>query len=339
MKSALLYGHNDLRVEEVADPVAGEGQAVIRIHASGVCPSDIRSYTAATAAKRDPWTPGHEIAGVVTELGSGDTGDLQVGDRVAVDWRGVCGHCHQCARGAANFCENLVKYPIAGFADATVMPVRQLTKLADGVGFEAASFAEPLACVLNAHRALPLPLTENVLVVGAGPIGLLHTQVAKARGGRVIVTDMKADRLKVAQELGAHDVVDASAGQREAVLDLTDGRGADVVVVTVGIPAVIEAAFGLVAKNGVVNLFAGTHPKGNLALNPDVPHYDQVSINGSHDFIPNDFATALRLLRFGQVDVAPLISHRFPLDAVAEAFETTKQQLGLKSLVVAEGES
>ncbi|WP_061295048.1 alcohol dehydrogenase catalytic domain-containing protein [Herbidospora cretacea] len=335
MRSALLYGHNDLRVEEVADPVAGEGQAVIRIHASGVCPSDIRSYTAATAAKRDPWTPGHEIAGVVTALGSGDTGDLQVGDRVAVDWRGVCGRCHQCARGAANFCENLVKHPIAGFADATVMPVRQLTKLADGVGFEAASFAEPLACVVNAHRALPLPLTENVLVVGAGPIGLLHTQVAGARGGRVIVTDMKTDRLKVASELGAHDVVEA-ANQKEAVLDLTDGRGADVVIVTVGIPAVIEAAFGLVAKNGAVNLFAGTHPKGAIALNPDVPHYDQVAINGSHDFIPNDFATALRLLRFGQVDVAPLISHRFPLDAVAEAFETTKQQLGLKSLVVSE---
>ncbi|NAS25286.1 alcohol dehydrogenase catalytic domain-containing protein [Herbidospora sp. NEAU-GS84] len=337
MKSALLYGHNDLRVEERPDPKAGEGQAVIRIHASGVCPSDIRSYTAATAAKRDPWTPGHEIAGVVTELGSGDTGDLQVGDRVAVDWRGVCGRCHQCVRGAANFCENLVKYPIAGFADATVMPVAQLTRLADGVSFEAASFAEPLACVVNAHRALPLPLAENVLVVGAGPIGLLHTQVARARGGRVIVTDMKADRLKAARELGAHDVAEV-ANQREAVLDLTDGRGADIVIVTVGIPAVIEAAFGLVAKNGAVNLFAGTHPKGAIALNPDVPHYDQVAINGSHDFIPNDFATALRLLRFGQVDVAPLISHRFPLAAVAEAFETTRQQRGLKSLVVAEGE-
>nr|WP_062338195.1 zinc-binding dehydrogenase [Herbidospora sakaeratensis] len=337
MKSALLYGHNDLRVENRPDPKAGEGQAVIRIHASGVCPSDIRSYTAATAAKRDPWTPGHEIAGVVTELGGGDTGDLQVGDRVAVDWRGVCGRCHQCVRGAANFCENLIKYPIAGFAEATVMPVEQLSKLPDGVGFESASFAEPLACVVNAHRALPLPLTENVLVVGAGPIGLLHTQVARARGGRVIVTDLKADRLKVAQQLGAHDVAEA-ANQREAVLDLTGGRGADVVIVTVGVPAVIEAAFGLVAKNGVVNLFAGTHPKGAIALNPDVPHYDQVSVNGSHDFIPNDFATALRLLRFGHVDVAPLISHRFPLDAVAEAFETTKQQLGLKSLVVAEGE-
>ncbi|TKK90750.1 zinc-binding dehydrogenase [Herbidospora galbida] len=338
MKSALLYGHNDLRVENRPDPKAGEGQAVIRIHASGVCPSDIRSYTAATAAKRDPWTPGHEIAGVVTELGSGDTGDLQVGDRVAVDWRGVCGRCHQCRKGAANFCERLIKYPIAGFAEATVMPVEQLSKLPDGVSFESASFAEPLACVVNAHRALPLPLTENVLVVGAGPIGLLHTQVARARGGRVIVTDMKADRLKVARKLGAHDVVDAAAHQREAVLDLTDGRGADVVIVTVGIPAVIEAAFGLVAKNGAVNLFAGTHPKGAIALNPDVPHYDQVAINGSHDFIPDDFATALRLLRFGQVDVAPLISHRFPLDAVAEAFETTKQQLGLKSLVVSEGE-
>ncbi|WP_436761770.1 zinc-binding dehydrogenase [Streptosporangium sp. V21-05] len=335
MKSARLYGHDDLRIEDVPDPRAGSGEAVVEIHASGVCPSDIRSYTGSGTAKRDPWTPGHEVAGVITELGDGQTGGFSVGDRVVLDWRGVCGRCHECARGAANFCENLVKFPIAGFAEATVMPVGQLRAVPDGLSLEAASFCEPLACVVNAHRGLAMPLACNVLVVGAGPIGLLHTQVARSRGARVIVADMKADRLATATALGAHDVVDASAGDtRQAVRALTEGRGADVVIVTVGSPAVISSAFELVARNGAVNLFAGTHPKGTVELNPDVPHYDQVAITGSHDFVPNDFATALRLLGFGMVDVAPLISHRFSLDSVVDAFETTRQQKGLKSLVV-----
>jgi len=336
VKAARLYGQNDLRVEEVADPAPAAGEAVITIAASGVCPSDIRSYTGAGAAKRAPWTPGHEIAGTITALGAGDTDGFAVGDRVAVDWRGVCGRCHECRRGAANFCANLVKLPIAGFAEATVIPTRQLHRIPTGLSFDAASFAEPLACVVNAHRALTMPLTSNVLVVGAGPIGLLHTQVAKARGARVIVADMRKERLAVASALGAHDVVDAATGDtRDQVRTLTEGRGADVVIVTVGVPAVIAEAFGYAARNGQVNLFAGTHPKGTVDLNPDVPHYDQIAITGSHDFIPDDFATALRLLALGYVDTAPLVSHRFPLDQVALAFETTRQQIGLKSLIVA----
>jgi L-iditol 2-dehydrogenase len=336
VKAARLYGQHDLRIEELPDPQAASGEAVVAIGASGVCPSDIRSYTGTGGAGRDPWTPGHEVAGTITALGDGADDGFVVGDRVVLDWRGVCGRCHECARGAANFCERLVKYPIAGFATATVIPTAQLRHVPDGLSLEAASFCEPLACVVNAHRQLPIMLTSNVLVLGAGPIGLLHTQVARSRGARVIVADLKAARLAVAGRLGAHDLVDAStADTREAVLSLTEGRGADTVIVTVGAPAVISSAFGLVARNGAVNLFAGTHPKGIVELDPDVPHYDQVAITGSHDFIPNDFSTALRLLRFGLVDVAPLISHRFSLDSVVDAFETTRSQVGLKSLIVA----
>ncbi|MFC6081220.1 zinc-binding dehydrogenase [Sphaerisporangium aureirubrum] len=334
MKAARLHGENDLRVEDVPDPEAGPGEAVVAVHASGVCPSDIRSYTGSGAAKRAPWTPGHEVAGVITELGDGPTGGFSVGDRVVLDWRQVCGRCHECTRGAANFCENLVKLPIAGFAESTVIPVGQLHAVPDGLSLSAASFCEPLACVVNAHRGMAMPPACDVLVVGAGPIGLLHTQMARARGARVIVTDMKTDRLAIATRLGAHDVVDAGGDTRAEVRALTGGRGADVVIVTVGAPAVIASAFGLAARNGTVNLFAGTHPKGVVELNPDVPHYDQIAITGSHDFIPHDFATALRLLRFGMVDAAPLISHRFSLDSVADAFETTRRQKGLKSLIV-----
>lgn len=363
MRAARLYGAGDLRVEEVPDPSPKPGEALVRIHASGVCPSDIRSYTGVKATKA-PWTPGHEIAGVIAALGpdapgpamsgprGADGGGLPaseasaagtvpepwaVGDRVAVDWRGVCGVCRQCQRGAANFCENVISYPIAGFADFTTMPLRQLRRLPDEVSFEAASFCEPLACVLNAHRAIPVELGADVLVVGAGPIGLLHTQVAVSRGARVIVLDRIADRLDTARACGAHDVVvagDDDGGAAE-VRRLTEGYGPDAVIVTVGIPSVIQTALTMAGRNATVNLFAGTHPKGTIAVNPDIPHYDQVSINGSHDFVPHDFSTALRLLRFGMVDVAPLVSHRFDLADITKAFETTRSQTGLKSIITA----
>ena len=335
MRTARLYAAGDLRVEEVPDPVPGEGEAVVRIHASGVCPSDIRSYTGVKAVKH-PWTPGHEIAGVVTALGPQAPAPWAVGDRVAVDWRGVCGRCRQCERGASNFCENVISYPIAGFADFTAMPLRQLRRLPDEVSFEAASFCEPLACVLNAHHAIPVRLGADVLVVGAGPIGLLHTQIAARRGARVIVLDRLAERLDVARRCGAHDVVVAGDdGGAAEVRRLTGGYGPDAVIVTVGIPEVIQTALTMAGRNATVNLFAGTHPKGTIAVNPDIPHYDQVSINGSHDFTPYDFSTALRLLRFGMVDVAPLVSHRFDLADITKAFETTRSQTGLKSLIVA----
>ncbi|BCB76502.1 zinc-dependent dehydrogenase [Phytohabitans flavus] len=336
MRAARLYGEGDLRVEEVPDPSPKAGEALVRIHASGVCPSDIRSYTGVKATKA-PWTPGHEIAGVIEALGPDSPEPWAVGDRVAVDWRGVCGVCRQCQRGAANFCENVISYPIAGFADFTAMPLRQLRRLPDAVSFEAASFCEPLACVLNAHRAIPVELGADVLVVGAGPIGLLHTQVAASRGARVIVLDRLAGRLDAARTCGARDVVvagDDDGGAAE-IRELTDGYGPDAVIVTVGIPSVIQTALTMAAKDATVNLFAGTHPKGTIAVNPDIPHYDQVQINGSHDFIPHDFSTALRLLRFGVVDIAPLVSHRFDLTDITKAFETTAAQTGLKSLIVA----
>ncbi|GAA3646462.1 zinc-dependent dehydrogenase [Nonomuraea antimicrobica] len=332
MKAALLYGVGDLRVEEVPRPVAGPGEVVVEVRGSGVCPSDIRSFTGAAASKA-PWTPGHEVAGTIAETGPGVGFPWVAGARVVLDWRGVCGVCRQCRRNAANFCESVVKHPIAGFAQFTKMPVTQLRIVPDEVSFEAASFCEPLACVLNAHRAIPVEPAADVLVLGSGPIGLLHTQVALRRGARVIVADRLPERLAVAERLGAHDVVQVGDDGLDEVRDLTDGYGPDAVIVTVGAPAAIESALGVAGRNAVVNLFAGTHPKGSVRLNPDVPHYDQVTINGSHDFNPGDFSTALRMLRFGLVDTGPLISHRFPLSAVKEAFEMTMSQKGLKSVI------
>ena len=335
MKVARLYGPADLRVEDVPEPSLGPSEAIIRVDACGVCPSDVRSYvTPKSDATKPPWTPGHEVAGTVIEVDD-DSRTIEVGSRVALDWRKVCGYCHFCRRGAQNFCLNLIKLPIRGFSTLTLMPVIQLHVIPESLSQEAASFCEPLACVLNAHRAMRISIGSDVVIIGSGPIGLLHTQVALKHGARVIVVDKLPERLELARQLGAHDTIDASKSDvREAVLSLTDHVGVDAVILTVGAPPVIESALRLAAKGGVVNLFAGTHPSEDISFSPDLPHYDQVSITGSHDYVPGDFSTALRLLAHRIIVTEPLVSSRFDLDDIVLGFEATINQEGFKSLIL-----
>jgi L-iditol 2-dehydrogenase len=334
MKAALLYGTRDLRVEDVGPAQLGPGEALIRIHACGVCPSDLRSYLG--VRKRDgTFTPGHEWAGVVEALGDSDDAGVHVGDRVVADWRGVCGTCYQCRRGVFNYCERMRRSVRGGFAEYGVAPIGQLRVLPDNVSFEEASFCEPLACITNAHSYTEIPLGGDVVVVGAGPIGLLHLQVARSRGGRVIVSDPIAARLATARELGAHDVVDASrCDPVERVRELTGGRGADAVIVAVGGAEPIRQGMEMGAINAWVNLFAGTYPAMEMPMDPNLIHYRQLRVTGSHDYTPHHFTTALRLIQYGMVRVEPLISPRFGLDEIRVAFDTTAERRGLKSMVL-----
>jgi L-iditol 2-dehydrogenase len=353
MKAARLYGTRDLRVEQIDDPRPGPGEALIRIEACGVCPSDVRGYTGARhgVGGNLPRTPGHEWTGVIEELGPPlDEGTaapsirvdeaqgeapITVGDRVVADWRYVCGRCYQCRRGVFNYCENMRRAVRGGFATLGVAPLSQLRRIPDNVSFEEASFSEPLACILNAHSGTRIDVGDDVVIVGTGPIGLLHTQMALRRGGRVIVSDPIASRLVMAKELGAHDTIDASQGDPvERVKELTGGRGADCVIVAVGAGEPIRQGLQMGAINGRVQLFAGTYPPTELPFDPNLVHYRQLVVTGSHDFTPHHFTTALKLIQHGIIKVAPLISHRFGLDDTKEAFETTANRLGLKSMVL-----
>jgi L-iditol 2-dehydrogenase len=265
---------------------------------------------------------------------AGADAPIKVGDRVVADWRQVCGRCYQCRRGVFNYCENLERGVRGGFAGYGVAPLTQLRALPEQVSFEEASFCEPLACVMQAHDYTQINLGDDVVIVGSGPIGLLHLQIARNRGARAIVSDPIAARLEKARELGAHDVIDASATDPVArVKELTEGRGANAVIVAVGGATPIRQGLEMAAINGWVNAFAGTYPAEEMAVDPNLIHYRQIRFTGSHDFTPHHFSMALKLIQHGIVRVAPLISHRFSLDDVREAFETTAQRRGLKSMV------
>ncbi|MHB1554817.1 MAG: zinc-binding dehydrogenase [Acidimicrobiales bacterium] len=348
MRAVQLHGVGDLRVDDLGELSVKPGRALIRVGACGVCPSEVRSYNGARTASAYehalPRVLGHEWAGVVEEVVPSEEGSdappVVAGQLVAVDWRCICGRCAWCSRGRADLCEHLRSGCVqGGFSDVGVAPLEQLYPFPAGVAAEAAAFTEPLACVLNGQERLGVELGADLVVLGCGPMGLLHVQLGKARGARVIACDPIAERTEVAAALGADDVV-AAAGEeaREEVRRLTEnGAGADAVVVAVGVAGAVDDGIAMAAKTGRVNVFAGTFPPKELPLDPNRIHYPQIAVTGTHDYTPHQFRRAGRLIARGVVSVQELISHRGGLDETVAGFERIVHHEGLKTMILPNG--
>ncbi len=205
---------------------------------------------------------------------------------------------------------------------------------------KAAAFTEPLACVVRGQTGLNLYPGEVELVVGAGPIGLMHMQVARAFGARVIVSDPISERLEKAKTLGADWVINPKEKNLdEYIKDTTYGWGVDAAVVTVGSARVVEQTIPLLAPGGRLNIFAGIYPKDEIHVDPNVIHYGEFVITGSADSTPKDFYRALNLIQTQQVNTESLISHLFPLEDLGQGFEVVKNRQGMKVMIEVNGES
>jgi len=335
MRAARLYGVGELGVEEIErHTIQAPDEVLIRTHACGVCPSDLRAYTGSRGGRAYPFTPGHEWAGEIIEVGPEVKG-WKVGDRVAPSWRVMCGTCYYCIRGLHNYCENIGRFrPRGGFAEYGASVQQALHRIPDNLSYNQAAFAEPLACCINGNRWTMINYGDDVVVVGAGPIGLLHAQLARHAGGRVIVSEFNAERLAMAKKLGADEVINASeVDPVEAVKDLTHGYGANAVIVAVGARRAEEQALEMAAIGASVNYFAGTYPPTTFPLDPNVVHYKQIRLTGSHDYTPMDFISGLLFMSQGVVKVEELISHELPLDQIKEGFDIVAAQQGLKVMV------
>jgi L-iditol 2-dehydrogenase len=336
MRVARLYGVGDLRVEQMERPtLSADDDVLIRIHACGICPSDIRAYTGIRPPHRPtPYVPGHEWAGEIVDIGDAVEG-FAVGDRVVPSWRVVCGRCYYCVRGIHNYCENLARGRVrGGFAEYGVAPARALLRIPEAVSYAEASFCEPVACCINGSLDSDIAFGDSVVILGAGPIGLIHLQLALHAGARVMARDLIPWRLEVAGELGVHALIRAEEENPvDQVMAMTGGYGADVVIAAVGAPQALEQALEMVGICGTVNFFAGTYPPTTLALDPNLVHYKQIRLTGSHDYTPHHFETALRFIEMGTVRVAPLISHSLALTQVAEGFDIVAGLRGLKVVI------
>lgn len=346
MKAAVVHGKGDIRLESVPVPAAVEGEIVVRVRASGICATDIKTLLGQGLPKDLPTILGHEVTGTVFQTGPG-VEDLALGERVAVYPIAVCGECFYCKRGRHNLC--LKEFGLGhgingGFAEYVRIPrqivnVGGVVKIPEHVPFDQAAVAEPLSCCLAAARASGVAAGDTVLVVGAGPMGLMHLKSSLWHGARVIVADVRADRLATAERMGASYCLDANdEGVVDQVRRLTGGLGADVVIASLGVPEVMERYLPAVRNGGVFNIFGGPPAGRPVPLDFRWIHYSEIVLTGTFASTPDDFRLALSLIGSGEIVVTDLISHRFGLEDMLEAVDSARRQEIIKGVVVISGE-
>lgn len=337
MKSAIYYNPGEVRLGDFPVEDLGQGDIRLRVELCGVCGSDIKTYLRGTHYMIPPAVLGHEVVGTVTESRNAK---WQKGDRVAVAHYMPCGSCEYCMAGKGTLCPELFDRRISpgGFAEYMRVPrdlaERGTFKVADDFDPYAAVLAEPLACCIHGARMVGIPEGARVLVIGDGPMGLLHVQAVRAFGAsQVLLSGMTPHRLEVGAHYANH-VIDASKGNvQEEVRRLTGGLGPDVIIVAVAAVEVAKQATEMVRSGGSVLLFGGFPSESKLTIDPNRVHYDEVRIIGSAGSLPHDMALALRLLQTGQVKKDHLFTHRYSLDQVPLALERGTRQEGVKAVV------
>lgn len=342
MRAALIYGIDNMEIGTVDIPEIKPNQVLIRIKACGVCPGDTRFYggfqgtTPPPHLGELPVTSGHEWAGIIAQVGE-EVKDWKIGDRVVGSGRKPCGMCYYCQHGLFNCCRSPENKLIGrGFSEYGIGVDGRLFRIPDNISFEEASFGEPLSCCIHGSKLANIQIGDDVVVIGVGPIGLMHVQLAKAAGARVIAVDRIASRLKVAADLGASITINPDQEDTiKKVKELTDGRGADAVILSVGAKPVAELGIKTVRIGGTVVFFATTYPDSEKYLSLDMNdlHVRQINLVGGRNYAPDDFRIALKYIYDGTVKVKPLISHYLPLEEVKRGFDISLGREGLKVMI------
>ncbi|HEX4039605.1 MAG TPA: zinc-dependent dehydrogenase [Acidobacteriaceae bacterium] len=331
MRAAVYRGINDVRVETVPVPEISAGEVLIRVACCGVCGTDLKKIH--TGSHSAPRIFGHETAGVLAAIGEGVQG-FAVGDRVMVYHHAPCGQCYYCRKKTFAQCNDYKRVGCTagfepsggGFAEyVRVMPwivERALIKIPDGVSFEQAAFVEPVNTVYKAIYNLGLQPDETVLVIGQGPIGILHAALAARTGAKVLTSDLYPQRHAIAAHYGLHHPIDAS---KEDVVSAarggSEGRGADVVILAVGGNALIRTAVDAARPGGRVLFFAQTQ-HGDATFDPAVVCMDEKTLLGSYSssfLLENDVENLVFGGARSDFDLTRLISHRFSLEDAVEA--------------------
>ncbi len=312
-------------------PPLGPRDVLLQVAQTGICPTDLRVYLGKSHSTKLPKILGHESVAQVAAVGS-EVVSVEPGQWVVPDGIIKCGTCPACRKGRPNKCQR-VRYASGAYGEATIVPDTNIYPIRTTTPLRAATFTEPLACVLRGERMLRIVPGETVLVVGCGPIGLMHAQVAKRFGARVLVSDLKRERTDKALSLGADVALDPAQPLREAVLAATDGYGADAAVIAFGSARLTETVATALGYGGRLNIFAGVHPQDQIHIDPNLIHYNELVITGSADHTPIDYAESLNLIERGLVQVEPLVSDVVPLRELQRGLELVQAQQGFKVVV------
>lgn len=331
-------GEMELRYRPIFE--VGDNQVLVKVAYTGICPWDVRAFSGKSSSVLFPRVLGHETSGYVAEVGQ-NVKHLAVGQPVVADFIVKCGVCPACRRGLPNRCQRPTYQQYGGgYADYVCLPQQNVYPLREGTDMKAAAFMEPLACVARGQEMLHLQPGEVELVVGLGPIGLMHMQVARLYGARVIAADLIPARLEKAKTLGADWTINSQENDLGAfVKEVTDGWGADAAVVAVGSARLVEQTLPMLAPGGRLNIFAGIYPRDELRIDPNLIHYGEYILTGSSDSAPVNMQHALDYIQNGQVDTASLVSHLLPLEELGRGLEMVKNAEGLKIMMTVNGEA
>jgi L-iditol 2-dehydrogenase len=323
MKAAVLYGKEDVRLEEVPMPEVGAGEILVRVKTALTCGTDVKVFRRGYHARMivPPALFGHELAGDVAQVGAG-VAKFRVGQRVAAANSAPCGACFFCRRGQANLCEDLL-FNNGAYAEFIRIPARIVEKntyvIPDHLRYQDAALIEPLACVLRGLDETHVQPGDTVAVMGLGPIGLMFVRMAKAVcGARVVAIARRQLQIDNAIRLGADEGVILDLDQPERTLarvrQVTGGRGADIVIEAVGQPVAWELATQSARKGGIVNFFGGCASGTRVGLDTQLLHYSEITCKASFHHTPDHIRRSLEIVASGRVNANHLVNREEPLE-------------------------
>lgn len=337
MKAAVTYGKQNLKIENVPVPEIKDNEVLIKVKACGICGTDPHIYNGHFPAPM-PLIQGHEFAGEVVKVGS-DVTSVAEGDRVTADINISCGNCYYCRTGQKLFCENINQLGVhtnGAFAEYVKAPENNVYSLPEGMSWEEGAYIEPLACVIRGQERANIGMGDTVAIIGAGPMGLAHAIMAKLNGAtKVIISEMNQARLQKARDLGVDVVIDASEKDPvQEVLNLTDGRGADVVFEVVGAIPTYQQALNLVRKGGTLVAYGAAPADQAMQIKPFDIFSKELTIVGSYAGTYGTWVKAIQLISSKRFDPANIFSKTIPLDQLEDGIvEADKNKDTIKILV------
>jgi L-iditol 2-dehydrogenase len=339
MKVAVYYSNDDIRIEDRPIPRISKGEVLVKMKASGICGTDVMQWY---RTKKGPRVLGHEMAGEISVVGEGVT-NFKRGDRVFVSHHVPCYSCHYCSRGKYTACESLHSgnYEPGGFAESIRVPEENVRHgtfvLPKGVTFEEATMIEPLGCVVAGQDQLDVKPGQSVLVIGSGVSGILHVQLLRMKGAKVIVADINEYKLRKALEFGADVALDANTFSVENLKSSNDGRLAEAVIVCASSQRAVGNASSSVDRKGEILLFAV--PESEIKI-PSLRFWrDEITLLSSYGAAPQDLQKALELIKSGKVNVREMITHKVAFSDIRKGFQLASEaKTSLKVVVIPDGD-
>jgi len=349
MKAAVFYGIEDIRIEDFKEPTCNENEVKIKVHYCAICGTDVRIYFSGHKKVNPPAIIGHEITGEIVEIGRNvNYPEIKVGDRITLVTSIGCKKCKMCQKGYYNLCPDtkaIGYYYQGGYAEYLVVPeeaVKQkvILKLPDNVSLIEGTLIEPLSCCINGQKYLNINDGDNVVIFGGGPIGFMHSVLAKAQGGsKVIIVDPAYERLeKFGKSFPDIILLDGKSNFKEKIMQITDNVGPDVVITACPSKQAQIDGIELLAEKGRISFFGGL-PKDDsrITIDSNTIHYKELSVFGSFASNREDYITALNLISEGKIDAKKFITMTLPLEKITDGIKAVRKGEVLKCVIEING--